>query len=406
MPWKETRALDLKKSLIESWEADEYSLAELCRQRGISRQTAYKWLRRYEEEGEAGLEERDRTPKSCPHRLNERVVERIVAGRQQHPSWGPRKLLADLERKEPKTAWPSVSTIAEVLKRKGLSVPRKTRVRAPAHTEPFVEVRENNQVWCADFKGWFLTGDGQRCDPLTITDAWSRFVFRCQIVPKTNHEEAQAVFQAAFREFGLPDKIRTDNGAPFASRAPGGLSRLSIWWLKLGIKPGRIPPGKPQYNGRHERFHRTLKAETANPSARTLRQQQQRFHVFMAEFNRDRPHEALNYQTPAQLYRPSPRAFPSRLPELEYPDDMVLRRVSQQGSVRWKGRREYITEALGHEVVGLRARDDRYWEVYFADIKLGVLDTHRMHFKAHRARWNRRPGELPETSDKTSRSRE
>jgi transposase InsO family protein len=384
MPWKETRALDLKKSFIRAWEADEYSLAELCRQSGISRQTAYKWLHRYEEEGEAGLAERSRAPKHCPHRVEERIGERIVACRAKHPSWGPRKLLAALTRKEPRTEWPSASTVAEVLKRKGLIVPRKKRAHVPANNEPVLEVNDSNQVWCADFKGWFLTGDGQRCDPLTITDAWSRFVFRCQIVPKTNYAEAQAVFEAAFREFGLPERMRTDNGAPFASKAPGGLSRLSIWWLKLGIKPERIPPGKPQYNGRHERFHRTLKAETAQPAASNPRQQQQRFHEFVQEFNQERPHEALGYEVPAQIYQTSCREYPRRLPEIVYPDDMVLRRILQQGSVKWNGQREYVTETLAHEVVGLRAIDERYWEVYFAHLKLGILDTHKMHFQAAR----------------------
>jgi transposase InsO family protein len=387
MPWKETRALDLKKSFIKAWERNEYSLAELCRQNGISRQTAYKWLHRYEEEGEEGLEERSRAPQNCPHRLEERVVEQVVACRIQHPTWGPRKLLAELARKKPRTAWPAASTVADVLKRQGLIVSRKKRVRVPAHNQPVVEVNDSNQVWCADFKGWFLTGDGQRCDPLTITDAWSRFVFRCQIVPKTNYREAQAVFEAAFREFGLPEKMRTDNGAPFASKAPGGLSRLAIWWLKLGIRPERIPPGKPQYNGRHERFHRTLKAETARPPAANLRKQQQRFQEFVKEFNQERPHEALGYAVPAQVHQYSCRPYPNRLPEIVYPDDMVLRRISQQGSLKWKSRREYITETLAYEVVGLRAVDERYWEVYFAHLKLGVLDTHKMQFRAARHKW-------------------
>lgn len=277
--------MDLKRSLIAASKEEEYSLAELCRQRGISRQTAYKWLRRYEEYGEAGLEESSRAPKSCPHQVEERVAERIIRARIKHPSWGPRKLLADLSRREPDTKWPAASTVAELLKRKGLVVPRKKRIRVPAQREPVLEANESNQVWCADFKGWFRTGDGERCDPLTITDSWSRFVFRCQIVPKTNFVETKAVFEAAFREFGLPGRLRTDNGAPFATRAPGGLSALSIWWVKLGIKPERIPPGQPQYNGRHERFHRTLKAETARPPASTPRRQQQRFAEFVNEFN-------------------------------------------------------------------------------------------------------------------------
>ena len=395
MPWKETRALELRRALIQSWEVGEESLAELCRQYSISRQTAYKWIHRYEADGVDGLEELSRAPKHSPHQLDAEVIERIVACRGKHPSWGPRKLLVHLAKQYPRLDWPAASTVAELLKRKGLSQARKKRLRTPAHTRPLLEVNQANQVWCADFKGWFRTGDGQRCDPLTITDAWSRFLIRCQIVPTTNLEETQAVFQAAFREYGLPERIRTDNGVPFATRAPGGLSRLSIWWLKLGIEPERIPPGQPQYNGRHERFHRTLKAETAKPPARNLRQQQQRFHEFSRSFNHDRPHEALDYKTPASLHQGSWREYPSRLPEITYPDDMVLRRVSQQGSVRWKSRREYISETLGHEVVGLRAIDDRYWEVYFAPIKLGVLDTYKMQFKPERPQWKNRNPKAP-----------
>jgi hypothetical protein len=232
-----------------------------------------------------------------------------------------------------------------------------------------------NQVWCADYKGWFCCSDGQRCDPLTISDAFSRYLLRCRAVPKTNGVEAQAVFEAVFREYGLPEAIRTDNGPPFASPAPGGLSRLSMWWLRLGIRHERIEPGCPEQNGRHERMHQTLKQETASPPRDNLRKQQQAFQHFQQEYNEERPHEALRYRTPAACYVASARVYPSRMPELAYPPGVLLRRVSQQGSVKWKGARAFVSEVLGREEVGLLEMEEDFLEVYYGPLFLGWVDA-------------------------------
>ena len=227
---------------------------------------------------------------------------------------------------------------------------------------------------------WFRTGDGVRCDPLTITDAHSRYLLRCQIVAKTDLVHVEAIFDAAFREFGLPQVIRTDNGTPFASRAPGGLSRLSMRWVKLGIVPERTRPASPQENGRHERMHLTLKQETLAPPADNPRRQQQAFHRFCERYNHQRPHEALHYRTPVECFAPSPRAMPRRVPELEYPPEFLVRRVSQQGSVKWKGERTFISEIFAYEPLGLRPCDERYCELFYGSIRLGWLDTFRHRF--------------------------
>ena len=345
--------MDEKKDFIEEWKRQEVSLAELCRGYGISRQTGYKWLERYELEGEPGLEEHSRAPLQHPQAMLPEVSQALVSLRSQHPSWGPRKLRAYLQRDTPKIVWPAVSSIGDLLRREGLAHPRRKRKRTPPYTQPLQHAGAPNQVWCADFKGWFLTQDGARCDPLTITDAYSRYLIRCCAVKKTDGEHAWAVFEAAFREFGLPEAIRTDNGPPFASRAPGGLSQLSMLWLRLGIRHERIEPGKPQQNGRHERMHQTLKQETASPSERNLRRQQMAFLRFQQEYNQTRPHEALQYETPASRYVGSERRYPAKLPELEYPEGAHLRRVSHQGSVRLHGVRMFVSALLAWEVVGL-----------------------------------------------------
>ena len=265
--------------------------------------------------------------------------------------------------------------------REGLVVGRRKRLRVPSYSAPLEHATAANRVWCADFKGWFLCGDGQRCDPLTCTDAYSRYLLRCQHVPKTDGIHVRSVFEAVFREYGLPYAIRTDNGSPFASRAPGGLSRLSMWWLRLGILHERIDPGCPQQNGRHERMHLTLKLDTAAPPMANLRRQQEAFRAFAREYNEVRPHEALNNHTPAERYTPAARPYPARLPELEYPAGAQLRWVSQQGSVKWKCRRTFISEVLGRQAVGLIEVDDEVFEVYYGPLLLGWLDGRHAEFE-------------------------
>jgi transposase InsO family protein len=373
MPWKESNTMDQRVQLIQDHQ-DGHSISELAQFYEVSRKTVYKWLERHHAEGAAGLADRSRTPLHCPSRVSEEITAQIIAARQRW-KWGPRKLRVKLATAQPEVEWPAQSTIGDVLQRAGLTHTRKKRVRTPPYAQPFAAVEEANQTWCADFKGWFHTGDGTRCDPLTITDAHSRYLLRCHITPKTDGVHVEAVFDAAFREFGLPGVIHTDNGVPFASRAPGGLSRVSMRWVKLGIVPERSRPASPQDNGRHERMHSTLKQATLKPPQRTARQQQKAFDRFQQEYNQQRPHEALQDQTPASFYTPSCRPMPRRVPELEYDQEVLVRRVSQQGSLRMKGERIFLSEIFAYEWIGLRAVDERYFQVLYGPVLLGYLDS-------------------------------
>lgn len=373
--------MDLRVQLIQDYEEGE-SIAALAGIYGVARKTIYKWLGRHEAEGVAGLADRSRAPQHCPGKLSDEVIAHIIAARQRW-SWGPRKLRVKLAAAHPQMAWPAESTIGEVLKRAGLTHRRKPRVRTPPYGQPFASVDAANQTWCADFKGWFRTGDGTRCDPLTITDAHSRYLLRCHITPKADGIHVAAIFDAAFREHGLPLVIHTDNGVPFASRAPGGLSRVSMRWVKLGIVPERSRPASPQDNGRHERMHSTLKQATLQPPERNVRRQQESFDRFQQEYHHERPHEALDDRTPASCYRASCRPMSRRLPELDYGDDIAVRRISQQGSLKMNGERTFVSEIFAYEWLGLRALDERYFEVFYGPVTVGFLDTFQHTF--HRA---------------------
>ena len=371
--------MDLRVQLIQE-HTEGQSISALAEIYDISRKTIYKWLARYDADGVAGLVERSRVPRHSPSQLSDDIVERIIAARQRW-RWGPRKLRVKLAGADPRIAWPAASTIGEVLKRAGLTCTRKPRVRTPPYAQPLAAIDGANQTWCADFKGWFRTGDGRRCDPLTITDAHSRYLLCCQITPHADTIHVAAIFDAVFREYGLPLVIRTDNGVPFASRAPGGLSRLSMHWIQLGIVPERTRPASPQDNGRHERMHSTLKQATLRPPERNARRQQEAFDRFQHEYNHERPHEALADATPASCYTASCRAMPRRIPELDYGDDIQVRRISQQGSLKWNGERTFVSEIFAHQRLGLRALDERYCEVLYGPVTVGFFDTFRHLFQ-------------------------
>ncbi len=377
MPWKDTCAMDERAKFAIDCEKGEFPKAALCRLYGISRPTGDKWLARYAEAGIDGLLDCSRAPARHPNQISELTEAAILDLRRAHPHWGPKKLKVVLERETPSRTWPANSTIGEALKRNGLTVPRKRRRRTPPFSQPFGECDESNAVWCADFKGHFRTGDGSRCDPFTVSDAHSRFLLRCQAVKHTGFETVRGILEAAFREFGLPLAIRTDNGTPFAGRGILGLSRLSVWLLKLGIIPERIEPGKPQQNGRHERMHLTLKTETAKPPKRTIRSQQRCFDRFREEFNYVRPHEALEMRCPGDVYCHSPRPYPERLWPVEYPRGLTMRMVQKRGEFYWHRHRVFLGEAFGDQRIGLEPVDDRYWFVYFTDVMVGVFDSHR-----------------------------
>ena len=298
----------------------------------------------------------------------------MLAARRKHPSWGAPKIRARLEAEHPGIVVPAASTIGAILKRNGLTTGRKRRRRSRPTPGPLKPIGGVNEVWSADFKGWFRTRDGRRIDPLTISDNHSRYLLRCQCLKAATAEYCKPVFEAAFREFGMPERMRTDNGAPFGSNGESGLTRLTVWWIKLGIRPERIEPGKPQQNGRHERMHRTLKQETASPAAANRRRQQESFDRFREEYNEVRPHQALGQTPPGSWYEASPQAYPQRLTAPEYPAGWDVRRVSAGGQIRWSGPLVFVSHALAGERVGLEQIGDRCWRVWFSFYEIGWFD--------------------------------
>ncbi len=381
MPWKETCCLDERIRFVGVVQSGSMAISEACRCFGISRKTGYKWLERFEQEGFVGLQSRSRAPNTRPWALSHCMARRLVALREKRPHWGPRKLLGWLALHEPQLELPAASTVGELLKREGL-VKSRRRKRWPAGATPtgLEEARAPNDCWAVDFKGDFLVKH-HRCYPLTTSDLFSRFLLGCTALTSTATDGAKPVFGRLFQEYGLPSAIRSDNGVPFSSVGLGGLSSLAVWWVRLGIRLERIPPGQPQHNGRHERMHRTLKAETLKPPAATLEGQQRRFDAFRLDFNTDRPHEALGNKLPAAVYQPSPRAYPSQLPELEYPGHFALRRVRDDGTIQVLTHKLYLTASLAGEVIALQEIDDRLWHIHFGPITLAVLDARERQFR-------------------------
>lgn len=377
MPWSQLSPMDQKTQFIADCLRRSLSITELCQQYGISRKSGYKWIERYAREGPAGLGERSRRPHVCPTQTPEAIVQALIEARERHPSWGAKKLLALLSRRHPDRAWPARSTVCDLLERHGLVRKPRRRRRVGHPGQPSATMSAPNAVWCADFKGQFKTRDGVYCYPLTVTDGYSRYLLGCQAF-STAVAEAQPVFARLFREFGLPERIRTDNGVPFATTTLARLSSLSAWWVRLGILPELIEPGKPQQNGRHERMHKTLKAETTHPPAGNRAAQQKRFNTFRDEFNHERPHEAIEMHTPASLYQPSPRPLPSKLSPFDYPGHFEVRYVSFNGGIRWKRDWVNVSIVCAGEYVGLEEIDNGVWNVYFGPLKLGrLLEEHR-----------------------------
>ena len=374
MPWTCTDPMLERAKLVALHLDGLYSAAELAERFSVSRKTAYKWIERYHEGGTGALADRSHAAHSQPHQTPPEVEAALVACREAHPSWGPKKLLAYLARRHPELALPACSTAGAILKRHGLTQPRRRRRKAKYPGGVPLVTKAPCDVWCADFKGQFLLGSGAYCYPLTVTDAHSRFVLSCQALPSTKQEGVFPAFERLFRQHGLPGAIRTDNGNPFATRAIAGLSALNVWWIKLSIGHQRIEPGRPEQNGRHERMHRTLKAETTRPPEPTMTAQQGRFDAWQRLFNEERPHEALNGATPASLYHPSPRSMPTRLPEPAYPAHHEVRWVSSAGTVRFKKRQFFVSKALVHEHVAFEEVGDGVWSLSFYDVELARLD--------------------------------
>ena len=378
MPWKVSGVVEKRRQFLAEYESGDWTMSDLCRAYGITRPTGYAVLRRHEEDGEAGWEERSRAPRRHPNQTPAEIEEQVLALRRKHPRWGPRTLRKLLQDSCGETAWPAASTIGEMLDREGLTRRRRKRRKVEPYQQPFQAVSQPNDEWAGDFKGWLRTGDGEGIDPLTISDSCSRYLLRCQAVEKSDTARVQAIFEAAFREHGLPRAIRTDNGAPFASCAIAGLSRLAVWWIKLGIVPQRIAAGHPEQNGRHERMHRTLQEATASPPQANRRAQQRAFDEFRREYNQVRPHQALAMRTPEAVYWNSPRSYPVRVPEAEYGTAMQVRRVQKHGEFHWNNCNVFLSEVLYGERIGLLPIDDRYQRIYLAWYPIARLDTHRL----------------------------
>jgi len=378
LPWKETCAMKERLQLVSLYETGKYTVADLARQFKVSRKTAHKWLGRFAAEGVPGLDERSRAPHRRPRATPTPVARAVVRAKEAHPTWGPAKLTpCPNEAPEIARAWPAVSTRGRILSLHGLVTRRRHRRRSSPWFQPFLGVDCPNAVWCADFKGWIRTRDGTRCDPLTVSDAFTRMLLCCEILTKPDYPHVRPAFERIFREYGLPLAIRTDNGPPFASVGAGGLSVLAVWWVKLGIMPERIEPGHPEQNGRHERMHRTLKQEVMNPPSATPQAQQEQCNDFLSVYNTVRPHEALGQAPPASLYVPSPRPYPERLGDMQYPPLTEVRRVRSNGQIKWRGELVFVSEALVGELVGITEHKDA-WLVSFGPIPLGLLYPHRL----------------------------
>jgi transposase InsO family protein len=359
---------------VTEYDSGLFTMTELAEHYAIARKTGYKWVERYDAEGVVGLVDRSCRPHRSPLATDPALVDALVAQRKRHPRWGAKKLLAVLARREPDAAWPSRSTVCDLLKRHGLVTARRRRDRHAPTRSPLAPVTAANDVWTTDFKGEFRTGDGVYCYPLTLRDGFSRFVLRCDALLHRTSDATHQRFARAFAEFGLPARIRSDNGKPFAGPGLAGLSRLAVWWMRLGIVPERIAPGHPEQNGSHEQFHAVLKADTARPPAATATAQQRRFARFCREYNYERPHEALHDAVPASVYQPSPRPLPRHLPALEYPGHCDIRRVSTSGCVSWDDCPVFLSEALAGEDVAFEEVDEGLWTVCFASVALARFD--------------------------------
>jgi len=373
MPWHETSPMEQRLEFVREFETGLFTMTELAAQYGICRKTGYKWLERYDADGALGLHDRSRRPRASPHATDPELLAMLMRLRQRHPRWGAKKLLVVAARSAPKAAWPCPSTVAAHLKARGLITAR--RRRRPRVVVPSTRglMTRANEVWTTDFKGEFLTGDHRYCYPFTLRDGFSRFILRCDALTAHTLAVTRPRFERAFAEYGLPDRIRSDNGPPFGGPGLGRLSALAVWWIRLGIVPERIAPGHPEQNGSHEQFHAVLKAATARPPAATAAAQQRRFTRFCAEYNHERPHEALDQAVPATRYQPSPRPLPRRLPLLEYPGHAEIRRVDQNGYISWR-QPLFVSAALAGQDIAFEEVDDGIWTVHFATLALARYD--------------------------------
>ncbi|MBM3986265.1 MAG: transposase [Planctomycetes bacterium] len=374
MPWPESR-VDARMKFIQEYCSGRWTVVDLAARHGISRKTAHKTLARFRDLGVEGLADESRARHVQDHQTPPQIERRIVAAARAWGCWGPRKLLAVLRRREPDVAWPAKSTVGDILKRHGLVTPRRRpRPSAPSASAPLAPATGPNDVWATDFKGWCLSGARERLEPFVLGDAFSRYALSCTLVDSTSDDAVWPIFERAFRDYGLPWRMRSDNGPPFASPGLAGLSRLSVRWLRLGIRPERITPGKPQQNGQLERFNLTLALEALSPPAPTRAQQERALQRFRVRFNEVRPHEALGDRTPAEVYTPSPRRFSGEIPEFQYASPTVVRHVRRDGCVKWAGTTFFLSQVLAGEPVGLQQVSSRHWSIQLGPLEVALLD--------------------------------
>lgn len=374
MAWKKVEPMRERLRFMVAREQGNESMSELCRRYSISRKTGYKWWKRYEGEGIEGVKERSRRPKRNPREFGREWYERIAELKNKHEDWGPKKISIGLRDAGYGSEKPALSTIGEILYRQGLVKPnRRRRRRQVVDDRPLTKPQEVNEVWTADYKGWFRTRDQKRCEPLTIKDLYSHYILAVEALPGVGYELARRVFERVFEEYGLPKVIRTDNGIPFASQGAAGLSRLSVWWLQLGIRPETIAPGHPEQNGSHERMHRTLKKGACTPPQLNQDAQQKRFDEWRQEYNEVRPHESIDMDRPAQRYQTSPRRIPKVIGDPRYPENHQIRRVRHSGEIKWKGRLRFVGQPFVGCLVGLLEHSPGRDQVFLCSQYLGDL---------------------------------
>ena len=380
MPWSGVTVSEQRQRFLEDYQLNYYTITELAERFCIASKTAHKWIKRFKQHGQAGFHEHSRRPHSCPWQTEAAIAQELVTLRKAHPRWGPGKLLDLMRRRDPERQLPVVSTAAQILSREGLIKPRRRYRRAHPGC-PKTQPQGPNDIWAADYKGQFRLRNRSYCFPLTVSDLASRYVLGCDAHPAISLEKTFAHFRQLFERYGLPNRIRTDNGVPFASNALARLSQLSVWFIQLGIYPELIEPGKPQQNGVHERMHRTLKQEATIPPAGSLRGQQREFDRFREEFNRERPHEALGMKRPGEVYQASARAMPKRIEPYEYPGHYLVRRVSRAGTIRVFKKQVFVSNTLHEDHVGLEEVDDGVYDLFFCFYQIGryELRTNRIH---------------------------
>jgi len=380
MPWKETTPMDERRRFIHTLLESPKTFKDVCSDFHISTKTGYKWFHRFKEEGYSGLEDHSKRPLSHPSQLPEGVVCDLIAMKLAHPHFGPKKILALYQRVHPRDT-PSLSSVNRVLKRAGLVKPQKKRRAPSGRLTSQIEITQPNDLWTIDFKGWWMAANHRRVEPLTVRDAFSRFVLASQHVENTRTETVKAVFERLFKTYGLPKAIQSDNGSPFAApRSILGISQLSAWFLTLGIRIHRSRPGHPQDNGGHERMHRDLKERVQVRFRGNVKQYQAELDLFKEEFNQVRPHEALGMKTPKEVYVPSHRKYTGQAPEIDYPSDYEVRKVSNLGFIKYNNQPFFITTALKEYMVGLKTVDTHQLAVYFTQVLLGILDLKTLSF--------------------------